>query len=329
MYIDALAAAGVPPRLVVTGAAARSAALSRACDRFGIPLEHCADVNDPAFVARVSALAPDLLFVAGCSHILGDALLRVPRLGAVNFHPSRLPFDRGREPLFWAILRGQRQAGITAHRMTAAVDAGPILLQRAVAVPERATSASLALLVDHEGASLAVELLVMAQGGGLPEGWLPASPGSHVPPLRAEHGLVDWARSAEDLDRLVRACVGEIPAYTFYAGMKLKLLEAAVHAAAPPASARPDGHSSGSARPERRGSRETREARETGPSEELGRPGTVLGVEGDALVIAAAEGALAVRRWLFMDRGHSGAELFAALDLEVGARLAANPAFSR
>jgi methionyl-tRNA formyltransferase len=299
MYLDALAAAGAPPRLVVTGTSPAPGALSGACARIGAILESCADVNDPAFVDRVAAAQPDLLIVAGCSQILGEPLLRAPKLGAVNLHPSLLPKDRGREPLFWAILRGDRSVGITAHRMTKFVDAGPILLQRSIAVPERATSASLARIVDQEGAELVATIVAMARAGALPEGRLPIEPGSRVPPLRPEHGLCDWARSAEEIDRLVRACAGEIRAYTFFDGMRLYLLEAQVAPRERPA----QRHS----------------------------PGTILAIAtaDDALTIAAAEGAILATRWLFMDRVHRGAELAAALGLRPGDRFTANPAFLR
>lgn len=297
VYLDALAAAGAPPLLVVTGPSSPHGLLAGACERLGAILEPCADVNDPAFVARVAALAPDLLIVAGCSQILRDPLLRTPKLGAVNLHPSLLPEYRGREPLFWAILRGERRVGITAHRMTSAVDAGPILLQRQVTIPDRATSASLARVVDQEGAALVAEIVAMAQGGALPEGRLPVDPGSHVPPLRSEHGLVDWTRSAEELDRLVRACAGELYAFTFFDGMRLYLLEAHTVRGRPVGGVDP--------------------------------PGTILSMHGSAIAILTAKGLLVVTRWLLMGRGHSGREIAKALALQPRDRFTANPAFRR
>src|SRR5689334_25128816 len=106
LYLEALAAAGALPGLVVTGARASARTpLALACERLGVPLERRDDVNAGDLVTRVRAA--DLLLVAGCARVLGPELCAAPRIGALNFHPSRLPAYRGREPLFWALLRGE------------------------------------------------------------------------------------------------------------------------------------------------------------------------------------------------------------------------------
>src|SRR5215468_1344741 len=102
LYLDALAAAGAAPALVVTGARTPARApLVAACERLGLAMERRDEVNAPDLVARVRDA--DLLLVAGCARILGPELCAAPRIGALNFHPSRLPAYRGKEPLFWAL----------------------------------------------------------------------------------------------------------------------------------------------------------------------------------------------------------------------------------
>lgn len=304
VYVDAITEAGARLRLTVTGASASAAdALGPPCERAGVPLERCQDINDPAFVHRVWAIGTDLLLVAGCAQILGQPLRRAATFGAVNLHPSLLPSYRGKEPLFWTILRGEPRAGITAHRVTDAIDAGPILLARAIDVPPRSTSASLADALDRIGAGLLPELFALVAAAGpptdvddppeIPDGTSELSPApSYFPPLRPEHGLVDWARDAAEIERLVRACSGEIRAYTFFRGMKLILLQA-----------------------------------EIAPDEVRGAPGTVLGVEHGAILIRAATGVIAAPRWLFLDRPKTGEELAIELEIRAGSRFASNPAF--
>ncbi|HMI82760.1 MAG TPA: hypothetical protein VK550_01640 [Polyangiaceae bacterium] len=104
---------------------------------------------------------------------------------------------------------------------------------------------------------------------------------------------MDLSRSAIQLDRLVRACVGEIPAFFFFAGMKVVALEA-----------------------------EPTEAAVRGAA-----PGTVVESGGGVLRIATAAGDLLVRRWLFLGRVHDGNELATRLDLHEGMRFTCNPAF--
>src|SRR5205085_11343765 len=78
-----------------------------------IPVACPADVNDPEFVARLRALAPDFLFSAMFRQLLKKDLLDLPRKGALNFHPSLLPKYRGRAPLNWVLVHGESETGVT------------------------------------------------------------------------------------------------------------------------------------------------------------------------------------------------------------------------
>lgn len=288
LYLDALAESGSAPLLVVTGPGSPAeAGLSRP----GIPLEEHARANEPGFVARLSQMKPDLLLVAGWPEKLGAAVRGVARLEAVNCHPSLLPRYRGRDPLFWAILNDEREVGITLHRMTDRLDGGPVLLQKAVPVPEGATSATLAEAVDRVGAGLAVELVSAASRGVLPEAReQDAAQATHFPPLAREHGLLDWADSATRLERLVRACRGATLAHCFFHGMKLGVLAAE-------------------------------------PQSGSGPPGTVLDISAEGMLVATAAGGLRIQRFLFVDREHTAPGLADRLDITPGARLTHNPAF--
>jgi methionyl-tRNA formyltransferase len=292
LYLSALADARSPPGLVVTGTGTSPGApLAVACEGLGVELWRRDDPNAADVVARVRDA--DLLLVAGCGRILGPELCAAPKVGALNFHPSLLPAYRGREPLFWALARGEPRVGITVHRLTDDVDAGPILFQRAIPVPARATSASLAPLVDREGAALLPEILALAAAGALPEGERADQKGSHVPPLRPEHGLLDFTRSAVEIDRLVRAARGEIAAYAFTDGLRVLFVEGEPGDEPPPGAL----------------------------------PGRVVAVDGDALVIAAARGTYRARRFVFLDRLHDGPALARTLGLGPGSAFSASPVF--
>jgi len=287
--------AGASPALLVTAPhCPLDGALAVCAARHGIKLERCINVNAPSFVERIHCLLPDLLLIAGCSQILRAEIRNAARLGVVNFHPSLLPAYRGKEPHFWVILRGETVTGCTAHHVTDDIGAGPILLQCEVPVGPRATSASLARDVDAAGAQLIPELLALARTGALPPGHILTETGTVRPPLRREYGLVDWSHSAIELDRLIRACVSEISAFCYFAGMKLVLLEAE-------------------------------------PLEALIReasPGTIVALGSGTVRVATESGDLLVRRWLFLDRLHDSDELASRLAMRVGDRLCANPAYA-
>ena len=96
------------------------------------------DVVMPASRERIApllrALEPDLALCAGFPWKLPAEALEVPRLGVINFHPSLLPRYRGPIPVGWAIRNGDREVGVTFHRMSADLDTGPILAQATLAL---------------------------------------------------------------------------------------------------------------------------------------------------------------------------------------------------
>jgi folate-dependent phosphoribosylglycinamide formyltransferase PurN len=89
---------------------------------------HFSDFHDPACLATLRAFAPDLGVVAG-TYILKDAVFSIPRLGSINLHSGKAPEYRGAAPAFWELFNGEREVGITVHRVATALDAGDILLQ--------------------------------------------------------------------------------------------------------------------------------------------------------------------------------------------------------
>jgi UDP-4-amino-4-deoxy-L-arabinose formyltransferase/UDP-glucuronic acid dehydrogenase (UDP-4-keto-hexauronic acid decarboxylating) len=284
----AISANGARVVSVVSRGDADRGPLAAACAEIDAPLWCAADASAPALSEHAVSLRADMLLVAGWPRRLGDELLQATRLGAINVHPSLLPRYRAREPVFWTVLAGDRQSGVTLHRMTGRIDCGPVLLQRALPVRPRATSAALGAELDALAADLTADLCAMACRPPLLEGSSQRGEPSHFPPLRAEHGALRWSEPATALDRRVRACAGMLEARAGHRGMKLVVLEADV-----------------------------------APAESAGAPpGTVIEVRDDALVVASGDGtALAVWRFGFLGRVMHAGELAAALELRPGARL--------
>jgi methionyl-tRNA formyltransferase len=86
------------------------------------------DFHDAECLAALRTLKADLGVVAG-TYILREAVFGIPRLGCINLHSGKVPEYRGAAPAFWELYNGEREVGITIHRVTARVDAGAILLQ--------------------------------------------------------------------------------------------------------------------------------------------------------------------------------------------------------
>jgi methionyl-tRNA formyltransferase len=125
------------------------------------PLLSVARLADHATLETLAAFAPDAICVACFTRRLPPALLRLPRLGCLNAHPSLLPANRGPDPLFWTFHMGASETGVTIHLMDTDLDTGPILAQSRVAVAEGETEAALELRL----ATLAGELMAPALAG--------------------------------------------------------------------------------------------------------------------------------------------------------------------
>lgn len=131
----------------------------RACGRPLIDLPDRSTLADPGFRVCLENFAPDVIIVACFPWRLPRWLLDLPPRGCLNLHPSLLPKWRGPEPVFWAFRHGLRETGVTLHRMNEAFDAGPIIAQQRVPIPEGATIPALELELARIGAGMVLDHL--------------------------------------------------------------------------------------------------------------------------------------------------------------------------
>jgi hypothetical protein len=128
------------------------------------------DLNDPAGQALLRAAAPDLLVTLHCDQILSPATLALAPRGGVNLHPSPLPAGRGPTPVLHALASPRPSFGVTVHRITPAIDAGPILAQAAYTPPPGASASAITRALHLAGVPLLARVLAAeAAGAPLPE----------------------------------------------------------------------------------------------------------------------------------------------------------------
>ncbi len=187
------------------------------------------DPNAADVIARVRAIAPDFVFSFYYRRMLGAPLLALARRGALNVHGSLLPKYRGRAPVNWAVLTGERETGATLHYMAAKPDAGDIVAQ--VAVP---------ILPDDTAREVFDKVTVAAEialDGALPALVVGTAPrtsqdlaqGSYFVGRRPEDGEIDWRRDAVTIHNLVRAVAPPYPgAFTAVGGVRSRLLRTRV-----------------------------------------------------------------------------------------------------
>lgn len=110
-----------------------------AAERHGLPLAAPADVNDPAFVARIDAEEPDFVLSFQAAQILRRPLIATGRVATLNLHFGPLPRYRGVAPIAWAVINGEAATGVTIHRINPGIDSGEIVRSAAVPIDDADT----------------------------------------------------------------------------------------------------------------------------------------------------------------------------------------------
>jgi len=179
--------------------------------RHDIPVITPDDPNDPAVVAMLSALQPDFLFSFYYRQMLKAPLLALPTRGAWNMHGSLLPKYRGRVPVNWAIIHGERETGATLHGMLEKPDAGGILVQQAVPILPDDTAGEVFSKVTL-AAEIALDHVLpdLLAGRAVPHAQN-LSAGSYFGGRKAEDGRIDWTRPAAEIHNLIRAVAPPYP----------------------------------------------------------------------------------------------------------------------
>lgn len=156
------------------------------------------------FLDSLRALSPEISVVAAYGEILTEDVLELPDRGSVNVHASLLPRLRGAAPVNWAIIRGHDRSGVTIMRMVRELDAGPVLMQREVAIPEGMTAGELFEVLAPLGGEVLVEALDRLASGDLQEREQDHRRATYAPKLDRETARLDWSLTAEELERWVR-----------------------------------------------------------------------------------------------------------------------------
>jgi methionyl-tRNA formyltransferase len=194
-----------------------------------VPVGQPATLHGGAALDVLTSWRADVLVVVAYGLIVPQALLDAPRLGSVNIHASLLPRWRGAAPIQRALLAGDAATGITLMRMEATLDAGPILLQRSIAIRATDTSGSLHDELATLGARTLLEGLDALAADLLQPTPQPAVGVSYAAKITKSEATIDWGRSAIEIDRQIRAFNPWPVAQTRFADDQLRILAARIH----------------------------------------------------------------------------------------------------
>jgi methionyl-tRNA formyltransferase len=256
-----------PDRPAGRGRALSASPVKQAALEYGFPVLQPARLRGDAealesTLAQLRAWQPDVMVVVAYGLILPRVVLELPRFGCLNIHASLLPRWRGAAPIQRAILAGDAETGVAIMQMDEGLDTGAVLNSATVPIGAETTSASLHDQLAALGATeilRALDAIVAGQRTPQPQ---PAAGVTYAEKLARSEARIDWQRDAVAIDRQIRAFNPWPATETQLDGEPVKLLRSRVQAGT---SAR--GHA---------------------------RPGTLLGLEGEALEVACGEGVLQV-----------------------------------
>lgn len=192
-----------PDRPAGRGMRLTPSAVTVSAMELGLPVEKPLTLRDSAIQGRIGALRPDALVVAAYGLMLPEAVLCLPRWGCLNIHASLLPRWRGAAPVHRALLAGDAVTGVSIMQMEAGLDTGPVLLERVATISREDTTGTLTERLANLGAEAVVQ--VLSNPGGFPPKAQPLDGVTYARKVTKDEARIDWGKSAEEVDRVIRA----------------------------------------------------------------------------------------------------------------------------
>ncbi len=234
---------------------------------WNLPVLQPQGLNDQALLTRLAAFAPELMIVVAYGRILTPEILALPSVGFLNVHASLLPRHRGAAPINWALIRGDRETGVTIQWVQYEVDTGPIFLQERVPIGEADNAGTLYRKLAERGAVLLVQALELLRQGQAIRRPQPEAGVTLAPPITPRMRRLNWQLPAKEVAGWLRGLDPAPGAHTLWKDQILKLFGARVKKA--------DGS--------------------------LAPPGTVLRLTPQGLEVACGQGSLTVKEMQLAD----------------------------
>lgn len=237
--LEGIVAAGWPVIAVVTqpdrpqgrGRTLAPPPVKLAAEALRLPVLQPEKVRHPEFLETFRKLAPDLVVVAAFGQILPMEIIRGPKNGCINIHPSLLPKYRGAAPINRTLMAGEEKTGVTIMQMDEGVDSGAILLQEATPIGPEENFGELHDRLAVMGAELLRMALAMLLSGTLQPRPQDHSLATAAPKIGREEGRIRWERDCRQIVSLIRGLSPAPCAYTLLGGKQLRIFAAAVEMA--------------------------------------------------------------------------------------------------
>ncbi|WP_304261745.1 methionyl-tRNA formyltransferase [Phascolarctobacterium succinatutens] len=161
-------------------------------------------VKNPEFVELLHELQPELIVVAAFGQFLSKEILELPKYGCINVHASLLPKYRGAAPIQYAIIKGEKESGVTIMQMDIGMDTGAMLDKVVVPIAENTTMGELHDALREQGATLLLQVIdKIAAGTAVAEPQDDAQ-ATYATLLDRSMEHIDWSKTAQEVHNLIR-----------------------------------------------------------------------------------------------------------------------------
>jgi methionyl-tRNA formyltransferase len=199
------------------------------CRRYGVPLYHVRNINDPEALELLAELSLDLAFVIGWTQLVRRPARSLIRNGVIGAHASLLPIDRGRAPVNWALINGRTETGNSLLWLADDADTGELIDQTRFPITPYDTCATLYARVAESNRAMILGVLPDLLAGRRPGA---PQPDTGVSPLPARHpadGLIDWSLDSARVYDFIRAQTRPYPgAFTWFEDSRWRVWNAAL-----------------------------------------------------------------------------------------------------
>lgn len=214
----------IPPKAMGRRLKVQDNVVAQAAKELKLPLYCPEDINSDESIREIQAFKPDLIITASFGAFFGKRLRDLCL--CINLHPSLLPLLRGATPIQTALLQGLDLTGVSIFEMVKKMDAGPVLMQRELPIPEVDNYSSLHLKLSELAAFMLLDFL--RDPAAHPAIEQDDSLATYCTKIEPSDLEIDWSRDAEAIHNQVRAFSSEPGARSYRQGKMLKILSTSV-----------------------------------------------------------------------------------------------------
>ena len=161
-------------------------------------------VKTPEFVELLHELQPELIVVAAFGQFLSKEILELPKYGCINVHASLLPKYRGAAPIQYAIIKGEKESGVTIMQMDIGMDTGAMLDKVVVPIEENTTMGELHDALREQGAALLLQVIDKIAAGTAAAEPQDDAQATYATLLDRSMEHIDWSKTAQEVHNLIR-----------------------------------------------------------------------------------------------------------------------------